>query len=65
MIRVPILSYYKARYRKAKTGKTKARVMNGAMNLSHEDQQKFISWQTKFMNDLNEESVNPGTERNS
>ncbi len=44
------LSYYKARYKKAKSGKTKAKVMNGAMNLSHENQQKFISWQVKFMN---------------
>lgn len=43
------LSYYKARYRKAKTGETKAKVMNGAMNLSYKDQQKFISWQVKFM----------------
>ena len=44
------LSYYKARYRNAKTGETKAKVMNGAMNLSHRNQQKFISWQVKFMN---------------
>ena len=44
------LAYYKNRYRKAKTGETKAKVLNGAMSLSHEDQQKFISWQVKFMN---------------
>jgi len=44
------LAYYKKRYRKAKKGETKAKIMNGSMNLSHEDQQKFISWQVKFMN---------------
>ena len=46
------LAYYKNRYRKAKTSETKAKVMNDAMNLSYEDQQKFISWQVKFMNIL-------------
>ena len=46
------LSYYKARYRNAKKSQTLAKVMNGAMlNLSHEDQQKFISWQVKFMSE--------------
>jgi len=44
------LSDYKARYRKAKSGETKAKILNGAMNLPREDQQKFISWQVKFMN---------------
>lgn len=43
------LNYYKARYRAAKKGETKAKIMNGAMlNLSHEEQQKFISWQVEF-----------------
>ncbi len=44
------LSYYKSRYRNAKTGETKAKIMNGVMNLLHEDQKKFIEWQIKFMN---------------
>ena len=43
------LNDYKNRYRKAKTSATKAKVMNGAMNLSHEDQQKFIAWQVNYM----------------
>lgn len=45
------LSYYKNRYRKAKTSATHAKVLNGAMsNLSNEDQQKFLSWQIDYMN---------------
>ena len=44
------LSYYKARYRAAKTGKTRAKIMNGAMmNLPNSEQQKFIEWQVEFM----------------
>jgi hypothetical protein len=44
------LSYYKARYRKAVKGETKARILNGAMsNLSHYDQQAFIAWQVEWM----------------
>jgi hypothetical protein len=44
------LSYYKNRYRKAVKSETQAKVMNGAMlNLSHEDQHKFISWQVSYM----------------
>lgn len=44
------LSTYKARYRKAKTSETKARIMNGAMNLPRFEAQEFIAWQIKFMN---------------
>ena len=44
------LNYYKARYRAAKKGETKGKIMNGAMmNLSHSEQQKFIEWQVEFM----------------
>ena len=44
------LSDYKARYRKAVKLETKAKVINRAMlNLSYEDQQKFISWQVSYM----------------
>lgn len=42
------LSYYKARYRAAKKGETKARIMNRVMmNLPYIEQQKFISWQVQ------------------
>lgn len=44
------LQYYKDRYRKAKRQETKAKVMNDAMNLPYEDQQKFIKWQVDYMN---------------
>lgn len=44
------LSYYKNRYRRAKTRETKSKIMNGAMNLCYEEQQKFISWQVNFEN---------------
>jgi len=44
------LSNYKARYRNAKTSKTKAKIMDSTNNLSHEDQQKFIKWQVGYMN---------------
>ena len=44
------LNYYKARYRAAKKGETKGKIMNGAMmNLNHAEQQKFIEWQGEFM----------------
>jgi hypothetical protein len=43
------LSYYKARYRKAKKIATKTKIMNTAMlNLSYADQQKFIKWQSRI-----------------
>jgi hypothetical protein len=41
-------SYFKSQYKRAKTLAGKKSVMNRAMlNLSHDDQQKFVSWQTK------------------
>ena len=41
---------YKNRYRNAKTGKTKEKVMNSAMlNLPYDEQQKFVAWQVDFM----------------
>jgi len=44
------LSDYKNRYRKAKTAKTKTKIMSMAMNnLSHENRQKFYSWQVDYM----------------
>jgi hypothetical protein len=46
------LQYYKNRYSKAVKGETKAKIMNGAMNnLSRDDFQKFLSWQTRWMNE--------------
>ena len=45
------LSGYKIDYKKRKTQKGRQNVMNRAMlNLSHEDQQKFIKWQVVKMN---------------
>jgi len=44
------LSNYKTRYKKAKTTKTKTKIMNLAMNnLSHENRQKFYDWQVDYM----------------
>lgn len=41
------LFQYIARYRAAKTIETKTKIFNSAMlNLSHEDQQKFVTWHT-------------------
>jgi hypothetical protein len=52
------LSYYHNRYRKAKTSAIKAKIMNGAtMNLSHEDQQKFIAWQVNYMRSCLEHEI--------
>lgn len=50
MMIIKNLSYYKNRYRNAKTLKTKEKILNGSMNLFYEDQQKFISWQVQFEN---------------
>ncbi len=45
------LSTFKAEYKKAKTQKGKTSTMNRAMlNLSHDDQQKFVKWQSEEMN---------------
>lgn len=45
------LSYYKARYKRAKNQKTKQRIFNIAMlNLSYCDAQEFIKWQVTEMN---------------
>jgi hypothetical protein len=44
MATMKTLDYYKNRYRKAKTGETKAKILNGTMNLPYEDQQKFTRW---------------------
>ncbi len=45
------LSYYKSLYKKAKTGKTRSKIMNFVMlNLGHSDQQNFIKWQVNNMN---------------
>ncbi len=41
------LANYKKQYKTAKTTKTKISVFNKAMlNLTYEEQQKFIMWQT-------------------
>lgn len=46
------LSYYKNRYRKAVKAETKAKIMNAAMlNLCYDDQQKFMEFQVKYMNE--------------
>lgn len=45
------LKFYMRIYAKAKTHKGKQSAMNKAMlNLSHFDQQKFITWQIERMN---------------
>ena len=45
------LSQYKASYKKAKSQVTKQRIINAAMlNLSHEEQQKFMRFQVEEMN---------------
>lgn len=42
------LSQYKSEYKKRKTAKGRTSVFNKAMlNLSHQDQQEFIKWQSK------------------
>ena len=41
------LAYYKSRYKNAKTTATRSKIMNFVMmNMSHDDQQKFVKWQT-------------------
>ena len=42
------VSYFKSRYKRAKTSKGRTSVMNRAMlNLTYSEQQKFVAWQVK------------------
>jgi len=45
------LQYYKNRYKAAKTGKTKEKIMNLAqLNLCMSDFYSFMQWQVRYMN---------------